>query len=109
MACSLLDGCPTFQASVTASAAIVKPLGVDLLAEFRREKGWQGASLGALGLLSIQIGLVDTLKQDYGVTPDGMLGHSAGQHLDSAMQPLNLRTQYSSASHCPFTGFLLCS
>ena len=41
MACSLLDSNPTFLASVTASAAVVKPLGVDLLAEFRKEKGWQ--------------------------------------------------------------------
>jgi len=41
MACSLLDNNATFLASVAASAAVVKPLGVDLLAEFRRKKGWQ--------------------------------------------------------------------
>jgi len=40
MAYSLLDGNATFLASVTASAAVVQPLGVDLLAEFRKEKGW---------------------------------------------------------------------
>ena len=38
----------------------------------------QVAALGALGLISIQIALVDVLKEEYGIVPDGMLGHSAG-------------------------------
>ena len=38
----------------------------------------QGACLGALGLLSVQIALVDVLKEEYGIAPDGILGHSAG-------------------------------
>ena len=49
MACSLLDYNPTFLASVAASATVVKPLGMDLMGEFRKDKGWQVA-LPPLGL-----------------------------------------------------------
>ena len=33
----------------------------------------------AVGLLFLQIGLVDMLKEEYGIEPAGMLGHSAGE------------------------------
>ena len=31
------------------------------------------------GLLALQIGLVDVLREEYGITPGGILGHSAGR------------------------------
>ena len=78
MGLSLLEGNPTFRRSVQSSAAVLVPKGIDLMAEFRAEKGWKTPLLGAVGLLAIQIGLVDVLKEDYGIVPDGMMGHSAG-------------------------------
>ena len=79
MGLSLLEGNPTFHRSVQSSAAVLVPKGIDLMAEFRAEKGWKTPLLGAVGLLAVQIGLVDVLKEDYGIVPDGMMGHSAGE------------------------------
>lgn len=87
MASGLLDSSSTFQQSVSACAAVVAPLGIDLMEEFRSVKGWKDALLGAVGLLAVQIGLVDVLHQDYGIRPDGMLGHSAGMLLLHACFP----------------------
>ena len=78
MGLTLINRNATFQASVTACAAVVKPLGIDLMAEFRAERGWKTPLMGAVGLLAVQIGLVDVLREDYGIVPDGMMGHSAG-------------------------------
>ena len=79
MGLTLLEGNPTFRRSVQSSAAVLVPKGIDLMAEFRAEKGWKTPLLGAVGLLAVQIGLVDVLKEDYGIVPDGMMGHSAGE------------------------------
>lgn len=79
MALSLLENNTTFRETVMECAKIVEPLGIDLLEEFRNDSGWANSSLGALGLVSIQLGLVDVLQEEYGIVPDGMLGHSAGK------------------------------
>ena len=81
MGLTLLNNNATFHKSVVASAAILNPLGIDLMAEFQAEKGWKTPLLGAVGLLAVQIGLVDVLKEDYGIVPDGMMGHSAGENV----------------------------
>ena len=55
----------------------------------------QAASLGALGLLSIQIALVDVLKEEYGIVPDGMLGHSAGNLSFQTRHPFQAMVAWS--------------
>ena len=78
MGATLLDGNTTFLKSVSACAAVLKPLGIDLLAEFQAERGWKTPVLASVGLIAVQIGLVDILREEYGVVADGMMGHSAG-------------------------------
>ena len=78
MGATLLDESPTFRASVQACAAVVRPLGIDLEGEFRAEAGWESPLMASLGLIAMQIGLVDVLREQYGIRPAGMLGHSAG-------------------------------
>ena len=78
---TLLQGNATFAKAVAACAAALEPYGVDLQAEFANEKGWKGPMLASVGLLAVQVGLVDVLKEDYGITPDGIFGHSAGRFL----------------------------
>ena len=78
MAVTLLNSNPTFQRAAAECAAVVKPFGIDLLAEFQAEKGWKTPVLASVGLIAVQIGLVDILREEYGIVPDGMLGHSAG-------------------------------
>ncbi len=78
MGVTLLNSNPIFQRAVTACAAVIKPFGIDLLAEFHAEKGWKTPVLASVGLIAVQIGLVDILREEYGIVPDGMLGHSAG-------------------------------
>lgn len=79
MGLSLILRNSRFRTSILESAAAVKPFGVDLLAEFEFENGFKDSSRSALGLTAIQLGLVDVLRDDYGITPAGMLGHSAGE------------------------------
>ena len=79
MGATLLGSNPTFRAAVVECAAAVRPFELDLLAEFDKERGWGSPLLGAVGLLAVQIGLVDVLREDYGILPKGMLGHSAGE------------------------------
>ena len=79
MGATLLEGSPTFRASVRACAAVVRPLGIDLEGEFRAEAGWESPLMASLGLIAVQIGLVDVLREQYGIRPAGMLGHSAGE------------------------------
>lgn len=79
MAATLLDSNPVFQKSVAACAEVVKPYGIDLIAEFQAVKGWKTPVLASVGLIAVQIGLVDILREEYGITPSGMLGHSAGK------------------------------
>ena len=69
---------PTFQASMRACANWALQHDIDLLSEFHMEKGFKDPIKSALGLAATQIGLVDLLKIEYGIVPEGMLGHSAG-------------------------------
>lgn len=85
MGVTLLNSNPTFQRAVAACAAVIKPFGIDLLAEFHAEKGWKTPVLASVGLIAVQIGLVDILREEYGIVPDGMLGHSAG--MQSCFRP----------------------
>jgi fatty acid synthase len=86
MGATLLTSNTTFRDSINACAAVLKPLGIDLLAEFQADKGWKTPLLASVGLIAVQIGLVDILRDDYGVVADGMLGHSAGT-LDTPPPP----------------------
>lgn len=80
MALSLLKSQPVFRASIKASAAILADVKVDLLGEFAAEAGFKDPMHSALGLCCVQIALVDLLKEEFGISPDGMLGHSAGEN-----------------------------
>ena len=79
MGLTLLHSSAAFRESLTACAAVVEPFGIKLLDEFASEKGWKTPLLGTVGLLAIQIALVDLLREEYNLTPAGMLGHSAGR------------------------------
>lgn len=79
MAASLLEENAIFRDSIKACAAVVKGYDIDLLAEFEAERGWKTPLLAAVGLLAVQVGLVDVLRKQYGITAKGMLGHSAGE------------------------------
>lgn len=81
MGLTLIQSNPIYEKTVRACAAVVEPLGVDLMAEFENPKGWKTPLLGALGLLAVQIGLVDVLREEFGIVPSGMLGHSAGRSM----------------------------
>jgi fatty acid synthase, animal type len=78
MALPLLESSPTFKRSILQCAAALQPVGIDLMAEFKAEQGWQAPKLAMVGLVAVQIGLVDLLREEHGITPAGMLGHSAG-------------------------------
>ena len=78
MAVSLIKSHLSFQASIKASANHVIRFGIDLLSAFYKEDGFRDTIYSALGLAAVQIALVDMLELDYGVRPEGMLGHSAG-------------------------------
>ena len=70
-----------------ACAAATAPYGLDLLAELDKEDGYAHPSMAMVGLVAVQIGLVDMLRDEFGIEPAGMLGHSAGKpfkHLASS-------------------------
>ncbi|CAK0786732.1 hypothetical protein CVIRNUC_009946 [Coccomyxa viridis] len=75
----LLQSSATFRSSIDICAKALSPHGIDLLAAYEAEEGFGDARTAAVGLASIQIGLVDLLREEYGVTPGGVLGHSAGE------------------------------
>ena len=79
MGLTLLNNNATFLKAVATCANVLKPFGIDLMAEFQAEKGWKTPVLNSVGLIAVQIGLVDVLQKEYGIKPDGMLGHSAGK------------------------------
>ena len=78
MGLSLLRSNAIFAAAVEECAKVLEEFNIDLIAEFQNVKGWKTPLLGAVGLLAVQVGLVDVLKVQYGVHVAGMLGHSAG-------------------------------
>lgn len=79
MGISLIKNNPSYRASIVDSCEVAQQLGVDLMAEFMSSQGFREPSRSALGLCAVQIALVDVLREDYGITPAGMLGHSAGR------------------------------
>ncbi len=81
MGASLIQGNPSYRASILLSCEVAQQLGVDLMAEFTFSQGFREPSRSALGLCAVQIALVDVLREGYGITPAGMLGHSAGELL----------------------------
>ena len=78
MALELADSSAIFRDTLSACAAIVAELGVDLLASFVDTDNWSDACKAAVGLAAVQIGLVDVLREEYHITPAGVFGHSAG-------------------------------
>ncbi|CAL8464659.1 g4194 [Coccomyxa elongata] len=79
MAEPLLLSSPVFLDAVRKCADALRTHNVDLMAEFAKEDGWKSPALAMVGLVAVQIGLVDMLRKEYGIVPAGMLGHSAGE------------------------------
>ena len=74
----LLDSSAVFRAAISACARVLAPLGVHLHEEFRAADGWKQPKHAMVGLTALQVGLVDMLREEYGVTHAGCLGHSSG-------------------------------
>ena len=87
----LLDSSAVFRAAIDACARVLDPLGVHLLEEFRAADGWKQPKHAMVGLTALQVGLVDMLREEYGVVPAGCLGHSSGERPKGRCQanPLN--------------------
>ena len=79
MALSLMEDSSSFLSSIQDCAAVVDQFGIDLIAEFKAKVGWKTPLLASLGLITVQIGLVDLLRKEFGIVPAGMIGHSAGR------------------------------
>ena len=75
----LLDSSAVFRAAIGACARVLDPLGVRLHKEFRAADGWKEPKHAMVGLTALQVGLVDMLREEYGVVPAGCLGHSSGE------------------------------
>ena len=94
MGAELLDSSPVFRAAIDACAAVLEPLGVHLHGEFRAADGWKRPKHAMVGLTALQVGLVDVLREEHGITPAGCLGHSSGERLNPLnSKPPNLRTR----------------
>ncbi len=51
----LIAASPVFRASLRACAAVLTPLGIDLLAAFKADNGFDEPRAAAVGLASIQV------------------------------------------------------
>lgn len=78
MGLDLIKTNTTFYKALKKCHDTLKPHNIDLLAEFEAVKGFKTPLLNSVGLIAVQIGLTDVLREEYGIVPDGMLGHSAG-------------------------------
>ena len=78
MGLTLLQNNKVFAKAIHECAAVLKPHNMDLIATFSSDKGYHTPTLMSVGLIAVQIALVDVLREEYGITPAGMLGHSAG-------------------------------
>lgn len=78
MAVDLLQSSSVFRKAFQKCCDVLMPYSIDLRAEFEAPKGFKTPLLNSVGLITVQIGLVDVLREDYGIVPSGMLGHSAG-------------------------------
>ena len=83
----LLDSSAVFRAAIDACARVLDPLGVHLHKEFRAADGWKQPKHAMVGLTALQVGLVDMLREEYGVVPAGCLGHSSGERPQTPWQP----------------------
>lgn len=79
MGLDLIKTNSVFQRAIKKCHDVLKPHDIDLLAEFEASRGFKTPLLNSVGLIAVQIGLTDVLREDYGIVPDGMLGHSAGK------------------------------
>ena len=79
MGCSLISTSPAFRRSLETSAAFLRPLGIDLMGCFQTDAGWTVPTQASVGLLALQIALVDMMREEYDLQADGFLGHSAGE------------------------------
>ena len=84
MGLTLLHQSSIFRQSMLECVETLLPFGVDLIAEFESEEGFRTPLLASVGLLAIQMGLVDMLMEEYAISPHGCIGHSAGK-VSSAM------------------------
>lgn len=71
---------PVFRASVERSAALVRPLGLDLLHILTADRADMFADIvhSFVGIAAVQIGLVDVLHA-LDLRPDYVIGHSVGE------------------------------
>lgn len=46
---------------------------------FQADAGWTVPTQASVGLLALQIALVDMMREEYDLHADGFLGHSAGE------------------------------
>jgi acyl transferase domain-containing protein len=82
MARELLEGNKVFHTTVMECASVLElKYGFDLLPHFSDDKGFGDPLSSALGLVAIQIGLVNVLREEYDIRPAGVFGHSAGKSL----------------------------
>lgn len=82
MAADLMAASSTFRTSFTLAAQRMQEEGIDLLAEMEDVAGFDAtvdATVATVGLVAVQIGLMDMLTQDFGIAADGFLGHSVGE------------------------------
>ena len=103
MGAELLDSSPVFRAAIDACAAVLEPLGVHLHEEFRAADGWKRPKHAMVGLTALQVGLVDVLRKEHGITPAGCLGHSSGERSKSPQlkhPPPTWRCKWSSQICC---------
>eukprot|EP00884_Botryococcus_braunii_P022876 jgi/Botrbrau1/9272/Bobra.180_1s0029.1 len=115
MAESLLRESHTFRNTVESCGLFLKTnYGFDLLPQFTDKNGWREPVAASAGLAAVQIGLVDFLKEDYGILPNGVLGHSAGDYLagyaDGALtlqQTLSIAMERASAAVSSSTNGLM--
>ena len=102
MGAELLDSSPVFRAAIDACAAVLEPLSVHLHEEFRAADGWKRPKHAMVGLTALQVGLVDVLREEHGVTPAGCLGHSSGERLISLLLSPRISKLAASGDHGPF-------
>eukprot|EP00884_Botryococcus_braunii_P006514 jgi/Botrbrau1/15864/Bobra.40_1s0048.1 len=79
MAADLASHNLTFSVTWERCADVVAPFGIDLFEEMMASNGWSHPCNATVGLVAVQIALVDVLRKDYGIRPAGLVGHSAGE------------------------------
>lgn len=72
---------PTFAATITRLAALLRPLKFDLIYVLTEapEDAFENIVNSAVSITAVQVALVDVLRE-VGIRPDGILGHSVGEN-----------------------------